>query len=1158
MMKVRTWFVIGIIVFFGVNVGTGALKPSSQGRQEKEPAVTSTTLLFAPLESDLGRLEARLKKIQELPDVDETTKKWAGETFAIALEALRTADAFAKQKAEHEAAAKAAPQQIEALREGLTSAPQTQDVSIPTTASATQLTAMVSSAEAELAARQKRLQELNEEQKRRAARQTEFPKLIAAARQKIEDAEKLTPPIPPSQPDLSEFTNSLRALVRAAAERELEVLSAEQQMYEATAEQLSLQIEHAQRQLESAEQRLKALREALAVRKQQEAEEAVRLAQRQKIESANAHPLVKAFAEETERLARRRTGPDGSTAKLARSSEAVDQANAQRERLREQFATLKKRLEAAGNSDAIGQLMRRQRDELPDIREIERAIAKTKADISSVQLELLELEGQRLEIPQAEKKLREALATDLKLSPSEVDTAVRELVQTRRTMLAALLSDLNALFSKLVDLQTAETQLYKQVREYAEFLEERIFWVRSTKPIGLTDFRRAGEGIRDLFHPQFWGVLFSATARDLFEAPAYYLLVCLLFVIVWIRHRDGRAIGEQSSHDERRDHRSVLRQFLAAAGSALAGPAVLYLIASRLRVVPTDSEFITVFAVALEKSSIVLAAMQLFAEISAPGCLAQSLLGWSEQTCLAWHRIFRRYTYLFVGIIFFAILTGELTDRVKWDALHRLIFTVLQLVLCWVFWKVFDPHSGPLAGSWQEKPTHWLSRYKTLWQWSSATLPIVLALLALVGYMYTAVELTKRFAESLALCVALYLAVALGERLIGQFSARLVALLTQRGNSGKPPHHEPSDLTGVAEASIHSPDLGVDVHSLSQRVHRLVLAGAIVIVAWGLWEIWRDVAPALSFLDRIVLWQHATQPVPSGDKSSEQTVTTLVMQSVTAADLLIALLIGILTIIASRNIPAVIELVLLQRLRVDSGVRYAFAALARYVLFLIGIVVVARKLGVSWNNVQWLAAAVTVGLGFGLQEIFANFVSGLILLFERPIRVGDLVTIGQTTGTVMQIRTRATTIRDFDGKDLVIPNKQLITGEVVNWTLSDKITRLTFVVGVEYGTEPERVQDVLLQVAKNHPLVLSDPAPAVLFDGFGSWDLRFKLFVHVAALEHRLQTINELNAAIARAFAEAGIMMAFPTYVVNLRDSHGKFGTSAERFLNHDTRGDAS
>ncbi len=159
----------------------------------------------------------------------------------------------------------------------------------------------------------------------------------------------------------------------------------------------------------------------------------------------------------------------------------------------------------------------------------------------------------------------------------------------------------------------------------------------------------------------------------------------------------------------------------------------------------------------------------------------------------------------------------------------------------------------------------------------------------------------------------------------------------------------------------------------------------------------------------------------------------------------------------------------------------------------------------------------------------------------------------------MQIRTRATTIRDFDGKDLVIPNKQLITGEVVNWTLSDKVTRLTFVVECRVRNRTrEGSETSLLQVAKNHPLVLSDPAPAVLFDGFGSWDLRFKLFVHVAALEHRLQTINELNAAIARAFAEAGIMMAFPTYVVNLRDSHGKFGTSAERFLNHDTRGDAS
>ena len=149
-----------------------------------------------------------------------------------------------------------------------------------------------------------------------------------------------------------------------------------------------------------------------------------------------------------------------------------------------------------------------------------------------------------------------------------------------------------------------------------------------------------------------------------------------------------------------------------------------------------------------------------------------------------------------------------------------------------------------------------------------------------------------------------------------------------------------------------------------------------------------------------------------------------------------------------RYVPALLEIGVLTRLKIDAGARYAIATLVRYLLIGVGVALTFGALSIGWSSIQWLAAALTFGLAFGLQEIFANFISGLILLVERPIRVGDTVTVGSVQGTVARIRTRATTILDYDNREHLIPNKSLITGSVINWTLTEAVTRIVVPVGV--------------------------------------------------------------------------------------------------------------
>ena len=171
-----------------------------------------------------------------------------------------------------------------------------------------------------------------------------------------------------------------------------------------------------------------------------------------------------------------------------------------------------------------------------------------------------------------------------------------------------------------------------------------------------------------------------------------------------------------------------------------------------------------------------------------------------------------------------------------------------------------------------------------------------------------------------------------------------------------------------------------------------------------------------------------------------------------------------------------------------------------------------------------------ITLGFGLQEIFANFVSGIIILFERPVRIGDTITLGEFSGTVSKIRIRATTVTDFDRKEIIIPNKAFVTERLINWSLSDTVTRVIVRVGVAYGSDLELTRQLLLQAAQQSERVMQDPEPIIYFLNFGASTLDHELRFYVQELGDRNPTIDELNRRIDQLFKEHGIEIAFNSY----------------------------
>jgi potassium efflux system protein len=230
----------------------------------------------------------------------------------------------------------------------------------------------------------------------------------------------------------------------------------------------------------------------------------------------------------------------------------------------------------------------------------------------------------------------------------------------------------------------------------------------------------------------------------------------------------------------------------------------------------------------------------------------------------------------------------------------------------------------------------------------------------------------------------------------------------------------------------------------------------------------------------------------------------------------------------------------LSKLNLKQGSSYATTTLLSYIIAGVGFVSTLSALGVSWDKLQWLVAALSVGLGFGMQEIFANFISGIMILFERPVRIGDTITIGNLSGTVSKIRIRATTITDFDRKDIIVPNKTFITGQLINWSLTDTITRVTLKLGVDYGSDLDLVRSLLIKAAQDNPRVLKEPAPIVYFLNFGESTLDHELRMHVRDLGDRNPVLDEINRFINKEFKKQHINISFRQMEVYLKNMQGQ------------------
>lgn len=1111
--------------------GAAATAPSQPASQPTTQAAT----LPAAQAVNPADIQAAIAQLEQAKDIDPAVRSRAVELYRLALEEIKAADDWRAKAVSFIKAGEDAPAQLVAVKarlaEANTPAPPP-DSALPLA----QLEQQAAQAQAASSTASREAAQLEDEPKRRADRRAQIPQsVIAALGQLDESARELAAPAPPDQaPEVTTANHALLTAQRQTLQQQIVALRAESNAYELTQELLAAQRDYATWQLTEAQKKSQALQNALAQRRQADVQRVAQEARQAMAAAANAHPLTQRLAAENERLANSRTDPNSAAQGLEQARELFDRHVRELSRLRSEFKNIQQKVDAVGLSNSIGLLLRRERAMLPDAATLQREVKELKAKIADVQLEYLELRERRDALKDLDASVAELMphAQPPIEAPQrdEITRAARKLLQNRRQYLDLLMADCNAYSAKLVDLNAVTGWLADETQTIGQYVDERVLWIRSAPPLYSMDGRQLLAAAQWLADPHAWSALAAELAGAVRANPVSTAVATLVLVslLVFRRRMQARltSIGQHVSRKPERFTETLGAALLTVLIVGLV-PGMIALAALVLRHAVAPAELPLALASGLEALALGYLTTEILIQTCRPQGLAHAHFHWPTQSVNRLHGRLRALMAISLPILLLvATIEGQSVESRK-DTLGRLFFIAGMGVLAFFIWRLLNPSGTVMRAVLEPLKTGWAYRLRRLWYGVLLAAPLALALTAFVGYYYPAVEIAWRMLTSLWLVLGMLVVYAVIDRwiLVARRAAGRSEALNRLEAKQERRAERPDDAAAHA-VSEAPPEVGLA--DMTKQSRRLVQWGVVLAIILGLGAIWADVVPALSVLKRVELGSYMEKAQMAIAKANGTTETQQIDRRipVTLLDLAWAMIVLLGTLAAVRNVPGLMRMALLPRLRLDGGAIYAITTITRYIIIVTGIVTAFSLIGLAWSQVQWLAAAVTVGLGFGLQEIFANFVSGLIILFERPIRVGDVVTVGDIRGVVSKIRIRATTIVDRDHKELIVPNKAFITDKLVNWTLSDTMVRLRVPVNVALGPPPTKVKAMLEDVARSTPRGLADPPPQVCIVSMAANAMCMEVRVYVANLDDYRRCRDELLIAIEEKLRQAEIKIA--------------------------------
>ena len=880
-------------------------------------------------------------------------------------------------------------------------------------------------------------------------------------------------------------------------QRELSANSRLRELAQQRRELLALQIDHQ-------EQRLNLLQGVIDRQRRLQSEQAIADAARDDPLIAEGHPVVLRAQQMNQTLSLELLRATDRANSIVREN---IEAQRQLELVRQLQRSLNEQLEAIRGSQLLSRILREQRQSLPVI--VPRRDLQD--EIADLRLKQFDLIRQRDQLRQGERLATQRLQeAGVEVTPGLVDSLTR-LYQSRRELVEQLEQSYGSLLSAAIELQLNQQQLLTTTHDLRATIDEQLFWVANSRPLDLNWVRQLPNYLQQEWQQGEWRAVLPNRWQGLgwdmlVGAPLLLLSLTLLGLRSRIKAALARLhsqIGRLKSDTQLHTPKAVLMNALLA----LPGPLALAGAGVALRT--AEGALAMGLAPALLQLSLSWGVVALGRRLLVPDGVAERHFTWAPAYNARLRQLLGGLGIALVPVVGIAAMSEQMETPLAMRPVAMGLFMLGLLAMAWWLMQLILAHV-PIFG---------VRLFRLVLGLAMASVPLVMLGLVAWGYEYTALRLVARFAMTLYLLGLWVVVEATVVRSLAVAARRLAyrrALARRRAQVQE-------GAEGGLEV-VEEPPLDMEkINTQSLRLSKLILLIGFSLL---LYLVWSDLLAVLGYLDQVALWD-----ADEGD---------LVDNSLSLSDFFTALLVVAITFIMARNLPGLLEVMVLSRLALKQGSAYAISSLLSYTIVGTGVVMSLATLGVSWDKLQWLVAALSVGLGFGLQEIFANFISGLIILFERPIRIGDTITLGNLHGTVSRIRIRATTVTDFDRKEIIIPNKTFVTDQLINWSLSDNVTRVVLTYGVAHGSDLPLVHQLLRQAADENPRVLADPEPQVFYLNYGPHSLNFELRIFVNDLLDRLFAADEVNCRVDELFREAGVRVAFEQMDVWLHRDQGE------------------
>nr|MCR5084724.1 mechanosensitive ion channel [Succinivibrionaceae bacterium] len=697
---------------------------------------------------------------------------------------------------------------------------------------------------------------------------------------------------------------------------------------------------------------------------------------------------------------------------------------------------------------------------------------------------------------------------------------VHELISNRKELMDHLYIEVGKLLGNAANLKVKHEEYLRLSGDLRTKINERLFWLASNQPLGPEMLRTLPFRIAFQFRNFVKGL--SAEGIITTSVPSIALLLAMAAISMLIITR-RKALRRLDCHlamrlDKDTDGHLVTPTAIAVSLLTAVGRALPHAIAGALVVILLGGQASGQLSVLLMVILHIIA-FKFFLEILSPNALAQRHFAIPPGQLRMQEALLRKIYWTLIPILVLANIREANALSIDQDSIGYLLMLCCTIAMLVIIVRTYVQALRHGEARSLGATLFWLLAIAL-----SAGLLVTLAL----GYYLTAIKLINRVAFTLYTCIGCVILGDLARREIAVTSARMQRrLIADTLAEDRESLHRRGPAPQRSKAQILS-EIDQRVRGQGARVKRLASATLISLGAILVYQQWNDLAGVLNYLDTLNLWESVSLL-----DGKEIISSRLSLLNVCEALLAIAVM-----VLLHRNVPQLLERAVTLR-RATGGWKsagYTVRIIASYIITTIGLLVAAGFLGIGWDNLQWLVAALSVGLGFGLQEIFANFVSGIIILFERQIRVGDIITLGDLSGTVQRIRIRSTAVLSFDNKEVMIPNRQFLTSALTNWALTSTTTRVEFEVGISYEADAAAAKSILREIVSECRWLDTTKQSAIFINGLSDSAVTILCEVFVKEIGNRKATFDYLSSRTLQRFAQAGIEIPYNQLDVKIKN----------------------